>query len=306
MTSIRLPKNTISFPNWCSRMLGYFRQHLVSGNLSDCNNDAALTINAERSKGSVLLVGAGPGDPDLLTVKALKALQQADVVLVDWLVSDAIVDLIPKHVEQRFVGKRAGHHSMSQQAICELMVELALQGNRVVRLKGGDPAVFGRTAEEAVALTTAGVQFALVPGITAASGASASSGIPLTHRACAQSVRMLTAHLKDPAQEPDWGLLVTASQSETQVFYMGLSRLNQIMQKLVAAGLPESMPVAVIDQATTPQQRVCSGNAKDIADKIKLANFAGPSLIVLGHVVEQRFNVSNSILHQLTHQDMVV
>lgn len=305
MTSIRL--NAISFPMGWLRTLGNLGNYFIGQTAEKKRNRQRNTLTHDnRSKGNVLLVGAGPGDPDLLTLKALKALQQADVVLVDWLVSEEIVALIPDHVERRFVGKRAGHHSMSQEAISALMVTLALEGNCLVRLKGGDPAVFGRTAEEAAALTEAGIQFAIIPGITAASGASASSGIPLTHRACAQSVRMLTAHLKDPLQEPDWKTLVAALDGETQVFYMGLSRLNLIMQKMIANGMSESMPVAVVDQATTSQQRVCYGLASDIAGRVIDLNFNGPSLIILGHVVEQRFAVSEYVSASLAKLNVTI
>ena len=292
MTTIRLTK-PLELP------VGWWRALRNRFLVSKCDNREPLvpvfTDGKAKAFGNVLLVGAGPGDPDLLTIKALKALQSADIVLVDWLVSSEIVDLIPANVEQRFVGKRAGHHSMSQHAICELMVEQALLGKNVVRLKGGDPAIFGRTAEEAQALEAAGVAYAVIPGITAASGASAYSGIPLTHRSCAQSVRMLTAHLKDPNQQPDWRELVKSSHSETLVFYMGLARLPAIMEGLMAHGLSEHMPIAVVDKATTPEQKTCIGEVHNISQRVANKQFKGPSLIIIGQVVSKRFAISEHV-----------
>lgn len=259
----------------------------------------ALVPTLHTAYGSVLLVGAGPGDPDLITVKALKAIQQADTVLVDSLVDKRIVALIPAHVEQIFVGKRAGQHSMSQNSINTLLVELALSGKKVVRLKGGDPSIFGRSAEELQVLQNHNIAFAIIPGITAASGASAYSGIPLTHRDHAQSVRLITAHFKTQEGQPNWHNLVRAIASETQVFYMGLGRLSTIVESLRNAGLPSNMPIVVIDQATTLQQRVCRGCASTIVAKVDAAKFSGPSLIMVGEAVAHGYQISPALLSEL-------
>jgi uroporphyrin-III C-methyltransferase len=235
-----------------------------------------------------------------LTIKAIKAIQQADVVLVDWLVNSEIVNLIPRHIEQRFVGKRAGLHSMKQDDINTLMVSLAQSGKNVVRLKGGDPAVFGRTAEETSALDNAGIEYAIIPGITAASGASAYTGIPLTLRGKASSVKLITAHLKNPQTEPNWVQLASALQNETIVFYMGLARLSAIQTRLRLAGVRPDMPVAVVDQATTRYQQKCIGVLSDIQEKVQTAGFMGPSLIIVGEAVSSGYNVSSELLKQVS------
>ena len=194
--------------------------------------------------GEVFIVGAGPGDAELLTLKAYRLLQEADVVLFDWLVDQSVLDCIPRHVAREFVGKRCGKHSVPQDKICERLVELGLQGKRVVRLKGGDPAIFARTCEETDALHQAGIPFAIVPGITAASGASAYTGIPLTDRRFAQSVRFMTAQFQNPAKEADWQAIAASSERETTVVYMGLKRLALLSQRLTEAGVDANLPVA--------------------------------------------------------------
>jgi uroporphyrin-III C-methyltransferase len=272
------------------------------------------------NKGHVYLIGAGPGDAELLTLKAHRLIQQADVVMYDWLVNPDIIKMIPLHVERVFVGKKCGRHSMQQADICQLMVEVALAGKNIVRLKGGDPAIFARAAEECEILAKHHIDFAIVPGITAASGASAYAGIPLTHRECAQSVRFITAHLKSSigerrsekstigqlkshTDEPNWQALVAgaiASQStekgETLVFYMGLKRIDTIMQRLTTHGLAASTPVAVIDQATTAQQQVCIGTLENIAQRVLERNFQGPAVTIVGEVVNKRHDVNLSLL----------
>lgn len=249
--------------------------------------------------GQVLLVGAGSGDPGMLTLHAWQAMQNADVVLIDYLVSDAIVSLIPKSVEQRYVGKRAGHHSLSQQAICELMIDYAISGKQVVRLKGGDPSMFARASEEAQALQKQGIDYAIVPGVTAASAASAYTGIPLTMRGVAQSVKLVTATLQNPDSEPDWHGLARSLSNTTIVFYMGLGRLETIMQRLLSAGMPDTMPVAVVDNASTAAQQLCIATAKHISEKVAGAAFRGPSLIIVGPVVNQRYAITPSLLAEL-------
>ena len=251
------------------------------------------------NKGHVHLIGAGPGDAELLTLKAHRLIQQADVVMYDWLVNPDIIKMIPSHVERIFVGKKCGRHSMQQADICQLLVEVALTGKNVVRLKGGDPAIFARAAEECDILAKHHIDFAIVPGITAASGASAYAGIPLTHRDCAQSVRFITAHLKSATDEPNWQALVagaSASHGETLVFYMGLKRIETIMQRLETHGLAVNTPVAVVDQASTPQQQVCIGTLENIAKRVTERNFQGPAVTIVGEVVNKRHRVNLSLL----------
>ena len=255
--------------------------------------------NKRGDKGHVYLIGAGPGDAELLTLKAHRLIQQADVVMYDWLVNPDIIKMIPSHVERVFVGKKCGRHSMQQAVICQLMIQVALTGKNIVRLKGGDPAIFARAAEECDILAKHHINFAIVPGITAASGASAYAGIPLTHRDCAQSVRFITAHLKSATDEPNWQALVagaSASHGETLVFYMGLKRIETIMQRLETHGLAVNTPVAVVDQASTPQQQVCIGTLENIAKRVTERNFQGPAVTIVGEVVNKRHRVNLSLL----------
>ena len=262
-------------------------------------NNQFVQRNKRGDKGHVYLIGAGPGDAELLTLKAHRLIQQADVVMYDWLVNPDIIKMIPSHVERVFVGKKCGRHSMQQADICQLMIQVALTGKNIVRLKGGDPAIFARAAEECDILAKHHINFAIVPGITAASGASAYAGIPLTHRDCAQSVRFITAHLKSATDEPNWQALVagaSASHGETLVFYMGLKRIDTIMQRLESHGLPANTPVAVIDQASTPQQQVCIGTLENIAKRVTERNFQGPAVTIVGEVVNKRHKVNLSLL----------
>ena len=283
------PLNPLNqLPNWLSH---YFTHKTYQ----------AFSKRAE--KGHVYLMGAGPGDAELLTLKAHRLIQQADVVMYDWLVNPDIINMIPSHVERVFVGKKCGQHSMQQADICQLMVEVALTGKNIVRLKGGDPAIFARAAEECEILAKHQIDFAIVPGITAASGASAYAGIPLTHRECAKSVRFITAHLKSAIDEPNWQALVagangshSTTNGETLVFYMGLKRIDTIMQRLETHGLPASTPVAVIDQASTAQQQVCVGRLDNIAQRVIEQNFQGPAITIVGEVVNKRHDVNLSLL----------
>lgn len=255
-------------------------------------------------QGVVHLIGAGPGDAELLTLKAHRLIQQADVVMYDWLVNPDVLNMIPASTERVFVGKKCGNHSMKQTDICELMVEVAQSGKNIVRLKGGDPAIFARAGEECDILAKHQIDFAIVPGITAASGASAYAGIPLTHRECAQSVRFITAHLKSAKAEPNWQAIVDGAnghQGETLVFYMGLKRIETIMQRLEENGLSIDTPVAVIDQASTKEQRVCIGSLDDIAQKVIESDFQGPALTIVGEVVNKRHKVDLSLLAEATH-----
>ncbi|AXR07015.1 uroporphyrinogen-III C-methyltransferase [Salinimonas sediminis] len=246
--------------------------------------------------GKVYIVGAGPGDAELLTVKAVRLLQSADVVLFDWLVDKSVLALIPRHVKQEFVGKRCGRHSATQNEICQRLVALASAGKTIVRLKGGDPAVFARTCEETTALYRANIPFAIVPGITAASGASAYTGIPLTDRRCAQSVRLMTAHLQDPDASPDYRAMANNLASETVVMYMGLKRLPIITQQLQAQGVATGLPVAVIENACCHNQQVIIGTLATIADLVAARTLKGPALLMFGEVVNYRQHVTPALL----------
>lgn len=231
--------------------------------------------------GEVALVGAGPGDPELLTIKALNCLQQADVVLYDYLVSEEIMALIPSDTILVCVGKRAGHHSVPQDKTNQLLVDFAQQGYKVVRIKGGDPFVFGRGGEELEVLADAGVRFQVVPGITAAAGATAYAGIPLTHRDFAQSALFVTGHLKEESDDMDWSTLARGNQ--TLVIYMGLMKSHYIQQQLIKNGRAASTPIAIIERGTQIQQKVFSGELSQLSELSKQAQ--APSLIVVGEVV---------------------
>jgi len=237
-------------------------------------------------KGEVYLVGAGPGDPELLTLKALRLMQQADVVIYDRLVSPAIMELCRRDATKIYVGKARSNHAVPQEGINALLVEFASKGQRVCRLKGGDPFIFGRGGEEIQELFAAGVPFQVVPGITAASGCSAYAGIPLTHRDYAQSVRFLTGHLKEGSPELPWDELVY--QNQTLVLYMGLVGLEKICEKLIEHGQRPDMPVALISKGTTSEQKVVVGTLADIASKVEENHIQAPTLTIIGDVVSLR------------------
>ncbi|NVJ51387.1 MAG: uroporphyrinogen-III C-methyltransferase [Gammaproteobacteria bacterium] len=242
-----------------------------------------FTADERTQTGEVYLVGAGPGDPDLLTFKALRLMQQADVVVYDRLVSKPILNLVRRDAQRIFVGKQRANHCLSQTGINELLIKLAKQGLRVVRLKGGDPYIFGRGGEEAQQLVAAGVAFEVVPGITSAAGTSSYCGIPLTHRDFAQSVTFATGHLKNDSVELDWTAL--AQTNNTLVVYMGLASLNIISEQLIAHGRNKQIPVAVVQNATRPDQKVVIGTLETIADKVQQAKLSSPAMIIIGEVV---------------------
>ncbi|MBT6246901.1 MAG: uroporphyrinogen-III C-methyltransferase [Gammaproteobacteria bacterium] len=233
--------------------------------------------------GEVYLVGAGPGDPDLLTLKALQLMQKADVILYDNLVSEAILSRARRDAQYEFVGKRSGYLSASQESINALLVRLAKSGKSVLRLKGGDPFIFGRGGEELEQLIEAGIPFQVIPGITAASGCAAYAGIPLTHRDYAQSVRFITGHPKNSKVQLPWHEFVSPGQ--TLVFYMGLAGLPDICKKLIAHGQSPETPVAVISKGTTPEQKMVTGSLGNIAERVLKAQLVSPTLIIVGQVV---------------------
>ena len=238
------------------------------------------------ARGEVYLVGAGPGDPELLTLKALRLMHKADVVLYDRLVSEAILLKLRPDADKIFVGKQKSDHAVPQETINEMLVRLAQEGKKVLRLKGGDPFIFGRGGEEIETLASAGIAFQVVPGITAASGCATYAGIPLTHRDYSQSVRFLTGHIREGGVPLDWAML--AGEQQTLAFYMGLSGLDIICEELLAHGMDPSMPVAVIEQGTTRAQNVSVASLATIRGQIIIDEIKPPTLIIVGRVVSLR------------------
>ena len=239
-----------------------------------------------RAPGTVYLVGCGPGDPELLTLRAYRLLQGADVALYDHLVSDEVMALLPATVERIFVGKERDRHTMPQQAINDLLVRHARAGKRVLRLKGGDPFIFGRGGEEIDTLASEGVPFEVVPGITAALGVASYAGIPLTHRDYAQSCLFVTGHRKEDGFEMDWHALTRPRQ--TVVVYMGLLGLPALCDGLIAHGMSAATPAAVIQQGTTRDQRVVTGTLATLARQVAAAKLTPPTLMIVGDVVRLR------------------
>jgi uroporphyrin-III C-methyltransferase/precorrin-2 dehydrogenase/sirohydrochlorin ferrochelatase len=273
---------------WESALEGKVSELVLSGRDNEAERILQAAINKSdettlEEKGEVYLVGAGPGDPDLLTFRALRLMQRADVVLYDRLVSDEIVAMVRRDAEKIYVGKEKSNHAVPQRDINKLLVKLALEGKRVLRLKGGDPFIFGRGGEEIKDLFHEGIPFQVVPGVTAAAGCAAYAGIPLTHREFSQSVSFVTGHLKDGSFNLNWSLL--SQPQQTVVIYMGLTGLEIISRKLIEHGVSHDMPAALVQQGTTRNQRVITATLSTLHDKVKAEHVVAPTLVIIGEVV---------------------
>lgn len=283
---------------WEKVFSGIVAEKVFSGKVDEAKVDlqAQLDGSADSDVGEVYLVGGGPGDPDLLTFKALRLMQQADVILYDRLVSDGVMELVRRDAELIYVGKERDNHAVPQGDINQLLVDLAKQGRRVCRLKGGDPFIFGRGGEEIETLAENGVPFQVVPGITAASGCSTYSGIPLTHRDYSQSCRFVTGHLKDGSMNLPWDEL--AVEQQTIVFYMALVGSKHLSEQLIAHGMRGDMPVALVEKGTTPEHQVYVTTLAGLPELVENTTIHAPTLIIVGEVVKLReklnwFDVDN-------------
>jgi len=292
----RLPKSHDRLRFWERATEGTAADFLLAGNEAAAKaqllkelNDASETA-AGPPLGEVYLVGAGPGDPDLLTFRALRLMQRADVVLYDRLIGDEVMNLVRRDAQRIYVGKLPQQHTMPQEEISQMLARLAREGKRVLRLKGGDPFIFGRGGEEIEVLASEGIPFQVVPGITAASGCSSYGGIPLTHRDHAQACIFVTGHGKDGHVNLDWKTLLQPRQ--TVAIYMGLSSLPALMQEFISRGADPKLPAAVIENGTRPEQRVVTGTLDTLAQKIADAGFKAPAMIVIGTVVTLRDQLS--------------
>lgn len=283
----RLPDESLRKRFWENVVGGSVARAFEAGRTQSAQTELKALIeqaNPEQlEQGDVSLIGAGPGDPELLTFKALRLMQQADIVLYDRLVSPEVLELCRRDAERIYVGKRRADHAVPQDQINQKLVDLAKQGNKVVRLKGGDPFIFGRGGEEIELLSESGVPFQIVPGVTAASGCATYAGIPLTHRDHAQSCIFVTGHLKDGSVDLDWPTL--AAPNQTVVVYMGLVGLPTICQQLIAHGMPATTDIALVEKGTTKEQRVFTGTLTDLPDKIQNHEIHAPTLIIIGSVV---------------------
>jgi len=278
---------------WDRVLQGGVAERVFSGHLADADAAMERELAADgrpSEKGEVYLVGAGPGDPDLLTFRALRLMQQADIVVYDRLVAKPIIDMVRREARHVYVGKERNKHTMRQEEINALLARLAKEGHRVLRLKGGDPFIFGRGGEEIDTLAAQGIPFQVVPGITAANGCACYGGIPLTHRDYAQSVTFVTGHLKDGTANLNWPQL--AQPHQTVVFYMGLVGLSLIVDKLIEHGVPSDMPIALIQQGTTHMQKVYVGTLATILQKVEDDPPKPPTLIIVGEVVRLRDKLS--------------
>jgi uroporphyrin-III C-methyltransferase / precorrin-2 dehydrogenase / sirohydrochlorin ferrochelatase len=286
-----IPSLTMRRRFWETVLEGPISEQALSGDdraASDLARaiEGAAAENAEGPRGEVYLVGAGPGDPDLLTFRALRLMQKADVVLYDRLTDEGVMNLVRREAERIYVGKRPEDHELPQEEISALLVKLAKQGKRVLRLKGGDPFMFGRGGEEIEALAAQGIPFQVCPGVTAAIGAAAYAGIPLTHRDHAQACVFVTGHGKDGKINLDWTALLQPRQ--TVAIYMGLRNLEALAQEFVARGASADLPAAIVDNATRAGQRVVVGTLGRLAALARAAELRGPSIIIVGTVVTLR------------------
>jgi len=274
---------------WENVFQGAIGEQVLSGQEAAARQALAASLEGSADvthHGEVYLVGGGPGDPDLLTFRALRLMQQCDVVVYDKLVSAGVMELVRRDAERIYVGKARSEHTMPQEDINHLLARLAQEGKRVLRLKGGDPFIFGRGGEEIETLMAHGIPFQVVPGITAANGVSSYAGIPLTHRDYAQSVVFATGHLRDGSVNLDWPML--ARPQQTVVIYMGLVGLSEICRQLIAHGMPADTPAAMIQQGTTASQRVEVGTLSTLAQQVADAGLKAPSLTIIGGVVTLR------------------
>ncbi|MCC1497775.1 siroheme synthase CysG [Alcanivorax sp. 1008] len=272
---------------WEGLLDGPLMEKVLAGQQAEAEtllSDAVTNADIQKlSQGEVYLVGAGPGDPDLMTFRALRLLQKADIVLYDRLVGKGILELARRDAELVYVGKARNEHVVPQQEINNLLVKYALEGKKVCRLKGGDPFIFGRGGEELDSVVAAGISFQVVPGVTAAAGCASYAGIPLTHRDHAQSVRFITGHRKDGSVDLPWANLNTVN--ETLVFYMGLVSLAEICSNLLAQGMATDMPAAIVSRGTLEDQQVIISSISSLPDKVATMEVAAPSLLIIGTVV---------------------
>lgn len=273
---------------WERLLDGPVAEAVLAGDEARAAQGFERALSGERAPGHVFIVGAGPGDPELLTLKALRVLQEADIVLYDNLIGDGVIELIRRDAERVYVGKRKGDHALPQEEIGALMIRLARDGQRVVRLKGGDPYIFGRGGEELDALSAAGIPATVVPGVTSALGCAASAGVPLTHRGLSQAVTFVTAAggpksgREAGAADIDWAAL--ARLGHTIVVFMGVGRADEVAQRLMAGGLAVSTPVAVVEKGTTPDERIVATQLDRMAKDIEAAPITGPAVLIIGDV----------------------
>ncbi|MFW6380125.1 MAG: siroheme synthase CysG [Halorhodospira sp.] len=284
----RLPDREWRLRFWEQVFDGAAAESVLAGREAQGERQVLRLLEQEAARpaplGEVFLVGAGPGDPDLLTFRALRLMQRADVVLYDRLAAPALLELVRKEAERIPVGKRPGRHTLPQERINERLVALARAGKRVLRLKGGDPFLFGRGGEEIEGLVEAGIPFQVVPGVTAAQGTACYAGIPLTHRDYAQSCRMLTGHRR--AGHPQMQAHAPYREDETLVIYMGLANLEAVCTQLRACGLPAVHPAAAVAQATTPGQRVVLGDLSTLPERVRAERLESPALVIVGPTVQ--------------------